>query len=312
MFEELNARLALAKEKRAKQALWLERVNLLRKELETEERQASVWEEQLAKEERDVARLSGLSFTALLYSLLQKKEDMLEVEEREVLEAKLKHEEAVRAAEELQGEIAEFEAKLQETKYWELEIQEILKEKKRLIQQSGSDKSIRLDELEEREADLILQVKELAEALREGQSVSADLERADGLLQSAHSWGTYDMLGGGFLSTHIKHSRMDEAMDSIRRSQSSLRRFEHELKDIRMSISIHMDIGDFLKFSDYFFDGLIADWLVQGRIKETLAQVESKLAEVMSILRELENAKLRAEAELSETRRLHDSLIESA
>jgi len=48
-----------------------------------------------------------------------------------------------------------------------------------------------------------------------------------------------------------------------------------------------LEIGDFLTFADYFFDGLIADWLVQSKIQDAKAQVENAIIQVRQIREDL-------------------------
>ena len=105
MFEELNQKLAAAKEKGRLQSIWKERLEILQEELKSEQHKASMWEEQLRKEEKDVEKLTGISLSALFYSLLQKKEEKLISEQLEILEAKVKYEEAVRSVSDITGEI---------------------------------------------------------------------------------------------------------------------------------------------------------------------------------------------------------------
>lgn len=59
---------------------------------------------------------------------------------------------------------------------------------------------------------------------------------------------------------------------------------------------IHLNIGDFLTFADFFFDGLIADYMVQSHIHQTREQVNHAITQVERILSELR----RAESGLSE------------
>ena len=57
--------------------------------------------------------------------------------------------------------------------------------------------------------------------------------------------------------------------------------------DVDTIAEFHIETGDFLSFADYFFDGLIADWLVQSRIKEAKRQVDSAIQKVEEVLRKL-------------------------
>ncbi len=55
------------------------------------------------------------------------------------------------------------------------------------------------------------QKKEVNEALHAIEETLGHLSRAQDYLSSAGNWGLYDMIGGGFISTMIKHGKMNEA-----------------------------------------------------------------------------------------------------
>lgn len=53
--------------------------------------------------------------------------------------------------------------------------------------------------------------KEKREAIEAGQRALSSLRTAKENLNSAKNWGLVDMFGGGFFSTMLKHSKMDQA-----------------------------------------------------------------------------------------------------
>ena len=53
-------------------------------------------------------------------------------------------------------------------------------------------------------------------------------------------------------------------------------------------MDIQMEIGTFLTFADFFFDGIIADWMVQNKIQEAREQVEDGIIMVRTVLEDLE------------------------
>lgn len=308
MFEEANARLVELKENMRNKAKWELRVKQLEQELAEHEQEMNRWRERLTEEERDVEKLTGNSLSGFFYGFIGRKEEKLEREQLEVMEAKAKYDAAVRAVEDIRGQRNETQALLQEVRYSDFEYERILEEKERYILQHNDE----LAALAEQQADLSVQLKEMKEAVQAGRSVLEDLKQAEESLSSARNWGTYDMLGGGMISTHIKHNRVDEAMGYIHDAQSSLRRFGKELRDVQVALDVEIDIGSFLKFSDYFFDGFISDWLVQGRIKDTLAEVQDKRSDVTQIVRRLQTEYSRLESQIADTKRKYDSLIELA
>ncbi|KRE47459.1 hypothetical protein [Paenibacillus sp. Soil724D2] len=311
MIQELVQRLAAAKENGRLQAVWSARLADLEREWSNSKDHIVIWEEQLIKEKRDVEKLKTRSFTSFLYDLMNKKAEKLAVEEQELLELKFRYNEAVRRRDHLEQEIQEMRNKLHSVRFWDIEVEDLTLRIESYIHANDSEKSGQLRELSERIAEFQLQIKELKEALSAGESVLKYLQLAADSLRSARNWGTYDMLGGGMLSTHIKHGKIDEAMDHVHAAQSRLSRFEKELKDVHMTLSIDSHISGFLKFSDYFFDGLLTDWLVQGKIHETSKQVEDKSMEVNRICNELEQALSRSESSMEEAKRLYSSLIQN-
>ena len=48
-----------------------------------------------------------------------------------------------------------------------------------------------------------------------------------------------------------------------------------------------MEVGGFLSFADFFFDGLVADYLVQSKIATAREQVDDAITMVKNILTSL-------------------------
>ena len=106
---------------------------------------------------------------------------------------------------------------------------------------------------------------ERQEAIRAGERALTSLRDAEHYLGGARLCGIVDLFGGGGLSGLIKHAEISKATQSLERAKSDLRLFQKELRDVD---AIRIDIGGFLTFADFFFDGIIADWLVQSKIQE--------------------------------------------
>lgn len=130
-------------------------------------------------------------------------------------------------------------------------------------------------------------VKEINEAIMAGKRALNSLEQAHRDLGSASNWGVWDMLGGGLFSTMIKHSRMGDAEHNMEEARYQLQLFQKELQDIEIPAEFHMEVSEFLCFADFFFDGLIADWMVQSKINHAQEQVEEAIEKVNSIVQDL-------------------------
>jgi DNA repair exonuclease SbcCD ATPase subunit len=312
MFQALNDRLAELRGKARRKANWERRGQELTKELERKRHERAQWEEQLRAERKDVDRLTGISLGALFYTLIGKREEKLSVEETEALQTKLKFEEAADTVVELEQELEELQRSLSEVRFIEADIQAALEEKTRMIHDAHPTLADELQALTDQEAEAQANAKELREAVSAGRSVASALEQAREHLGSAKNWGTYDMFGGGAIAGAVKHSRIDDARSAIHHAQRSLRRFQTELLDVQRDLDLRIDIGEMLTFADFFFDGFIADWMVQGRIQESLDQISLRRSRLTRVVADLEAELRKAEASVEAIRGRRAALIENA
>lgn len=129
--------------------------------------------------------------------------------------------------------------------------------------------------------------KEMREAIQAGENALYSLQAAREELQKAGNWGIVDLIGGGFFTSLIKHSKMDNASRLMENAKYDLKRFQKELRDVTVNTNLSMDCSDFLTFADFFWDGVIADWMVQSKINDAKRQVDEAIAQVEQILRGL-------------------------
>lgn len=129
--------------------------------------------------------------------------------------------------------------------------------------------------------------KEVREAINAGERALYSLREAQNNLQSAKNWGIFDMFGGGFLADVMKHSKMNNASTYMENAKYDLQVFQRELRDVYINLDMKVDVSGFLSFADFFFDGIVADYLVQSRIEEARRQVDSAIYQVENILADL-------------------------
>jgi len=129
--------------------------------------------------------------------------------------------------------------------------------------------------------------REMNEAIQAGERALSSLRTVQSQLNSARSWGIFDMFGGGVFSSAIKHSKINDASRYMEDAKRDLLIFQRELKDVNIPLNLRMEVGSFLSFADFFFDGFIADYLVQSKISEAREQVDDAINMVENILRDL-------------------------
>ena len=133
--------------------------------------------------------------------------------------------------------------------------------------------------------------KEIREAIQAGERALTSLGNAKEQLDSARNWGIFDMMGGGFFTSLVKHSKLDNASSYMEMAKADLQRFKKELRDIPDYEELKVDIGSFLSFADFFFDGLVVDYMVQSRINDTRDKVQMAIRKVEEMLTELRRRK---------------------
>ena len=133
----------------------------------------------------------------------------------------------------------------------------------------------------------ITYLREVNEAVVAGETAIRSLQAAKEKLDSARNWGILDILSGnkgGLISGFIKHSRVNAAQNCIDQAKHDLMRFEDELRDVQDMNYLNVEISGFLTFADFFFDGLLADLLVQSKIAEARAKVDDAINRVQNIV----------------------------
>ncbi len=313
MLDDIQERLSHAKERlRRKQKLdaMLHEAQVM---LDHAQRDRRRHEQTLANEKADVQKLEQFSLTGVFYSVLGTKDERLETERQEYLAARLKHEECEQAVGDARQEVARLESELGTVRDAEREYDRLIEKKRNLLVQSGDQRAEKLLALAERLAELEADRKELLEAIGTGDTAQRSLERVRSELQSAENWGTWDMLGGGTISTWAKHSQIDSAKQQAQVAQRHLRRFREELADADQRLHVSLDeIGGFSTFADYFFDGLIADWVVQSKIQNASEACRAAISKVASAIGECRRGLSKTEEALRQVETERRTFIEQA
>ena len=310
MLPELSVRISNALEgKRRKKKLERD-ILTVERELQTALSHLTELVVQLSKEEVDVQKLERTSLTTLFYSVLGSREEKLEYERQELLSAQLNYQQTRHQVEYLERELAYICEQLDSLKNIEAEYQALLSEKETLLRGSDQEIASQLMAYAEQIADLASMEKEFSEAINAGRDVLSCLEGVLDSLRSAKNWGTWDMLGGGLVSTIGKHRRIDDARDGINEVQARLSSFDRELADVGEHIQLGIEIGEFETFADYFFDSLIFDWAVQSKINRSLEQTLDAKDVLVSVIEELETLQGNVQSELKDISEKRARIIE--
>lgn len=263
------------------------------------------------QEQADVDKLEGRSLAAFFYNVIGKMDEQLNKEREEAYAARVKYDAAARELTAVEDELARYEAELSGLRDCERQYDAVLQEKA-AVKSVGGPTAEDILKLEERLAFLESQKRELREAVSAGNSALGTANQVLSSLDSAEGWGTWDLFGGGLISDLAKHSHLDEAQGNIEHLQSQLRRFKTELADVRISTDMQVNVDGFLRFADYFFDGLFADWAVLDKISQSQEQVHSTRRQIESVLSRLNGMQRSVEQEQTQLESKLDTLVRDA
>ena len=265
------------------------------------------------KEQEDVEKLEGRSLANYFLQVVGKLDEKLDQERREAYAAKVKLDAAERELAGIEADISEIQTQLNEIRVAEVQYKEELEKKRAMLKASGTAAADQILEIEQKIAALEAQKREIKEAISAGYSARSTADRILSELESADGWNTWDMFGGGGLITHMaKHSHLDEAQDLVSDLQSKLRRFKTELADIQITANMQVNVDGFLRFADYFFDGLFADWAVGDKISQSMNSVSCTRDKISRTLDKLSSMDQAAGRGIESLKQLLDELIVKA
>lgn len=266
-------------------------------------------EREAKKEQVDVDKLEGKSLSALYYSMIGKKGERLEIEKQEAYLAKVKYDTAVGELRAVEDDIKRYESELHSIQWSKERYEEVLQEKAEAIKAANHPEIESILHLEEKLVEITDHKKELKEAISAGNAALSTTEKILSSLDSAEGWGTWDLIGGGMISDIAKHSHLDEAQDAVNTLQIELRRFKTELADVEIHGDMKVNIDGFLRFADYFFDGLFADWAVLDKIKQSKSQVTQTKKQVNDVINRLNSLLAAVDQEYTNTKHQLEQVI---
>ena len=284
----------------------------LRKQRDTLTPQVEALKKAKLDEQADVDRLEGRSLAAFFYNVIGKMDQKLDTERREAYAARVKYDAAARELAGIEADLSRYAAELASLRGCEQRYATALKEKAAALKAAGGPNVEEILALEEKIAALEVQKKELKEAIGAGMTAYRTSERVMESLDSAEGWSTWDIMGGGLLADLAKHSDLDEAQEKVEQLQGQLRKFKTELADVTIQADMQVNIDEFLRFADYFFDGLFADWAVMDEISNAQQNVKKTQSQITSLIDKLQAMRDAAEREQAKLQNELDQLVLTA
>lgn len=275
------------------------------------EKKAADLKKIMEDEQEDVDRLNRKSLTAFLYRASGKMGEKLSKEEKEAFAAAVKYDAAAKELQAVEEDIAYYEKQASGLPDCKIQYERMLEAKKEEIKESGNIEAGKILEMERQIAAIENRRKEVKEAISAGERARSIAEETLEGLQSAKNWGMVDLIGGGIMSDVIKYDKLKSVKDRTSALQMALRTFRTELSDVssRIEGSLQVEVGEFLHFADYFFDGIFTDWMVYDKIKVSKERAEQTYSQIQGILEQLRKMQEQLHTEEEQKRRELEQIV---
>lgn len=261
-------------------------------------------EENLKKENKDVEKLKSISFTSFLAYIHKNKEECLAKEEQEALQAAFK----LRQLEEDEKILIQKINEMTEEIKSEVDIRKELAELELKEKAKNSPYGEELFTQRDKVRSLAVNYKEIIEAVNAGNIVLDDLNQALSSLQSAESWGLFDIFAGGGIPTYIKHSHLDTAQDHLAKLKIHMDNFRKEVADVKDIVIGDVKLSTGLMVADYVFDNIFMDLFIQSKITSSKDQVNEAIENTNKILKELNKQKDTIKMEWEKEKEVFESM----
>jgi hypothetical protein len=268
-------------------------------------------EKQLKKEQRDVEKMENKSMRSMFRKILGDREQQLEKERQEYLAVSLKYNELTKSVDLLTYELEILQKKLGDEEQLANRVQVLIQKREKELMQYDPIIGKELMRIHQKLDQTQVVKKDIDEAAAVGTKALQILQRMIAELRKARNWGQYDMMGNRQSAAYVKHRSIDNARNMATQARHYLMRFREELQDVYQDVQLNfkMDLGDFNRFTDIFFDNLISDWIVQQKIKNALNQVSQVAGQVDQVLKSLQDEKPKVDAELASLQELRKKTI---
>lgn len=269
-----------------------------------------LYESKVQDDLNDIEKLEANSVKSLFHSVLGNKHKQIEKERQEYLESSLKFKELSKRVQilEFEKEVLHKKSKNIDALQRELEKLKGLRKNEILNSPNSKVKSKLEGVLIELEHSIFIK-KEIGEALVEGENCIKLLSVVSSYLKKARDWGRWNNPNDR-RGAYIKNRSIDSAIKNLSKAQVRLDMFSKELSDLgENNINFDISKSHFGQFTDFFFDNLISDWIIQQKIKGTIGNVENVIDKVRRILLALKEERTRNNELFIQLNKQYDEIL---
>jgi len=262
-----------------------------------------------------VEKLESKSLNNVFKAILGDKETELEMERQEYLQVVLQYNEAKKSIELLEFERDVLKEQINKEDLVDLQLQNAIKEHRSEILAAYPSVAEDVIKLEKKISGISGDKKEIDEAQTVALELISTLEIIIKNLDNASNWGDWeDMKLSQKLEVKAKNLFVDKALKYVYRAQLLFEKFEKELQDIHdhQKITGSYHFHDFGNFTEVYYNRLIADWVIQKRIKNSKQNVEGVYDSVCLISSSLKHEIKKADDMISALTRQIEHVIKKS
>ena len=130
-------------------------------------------------------------------------------------------------------------------------------------------------------------IRELDEAIEMVKRVFYSLKKAEEKLDKASDWGLIDLAIPNFVTSSLKHRRIQEANTEIERARYYLKAFRSGLDQMVFPKDISVHVGQVTRLVDICLASRTMDLVVQDKINDTCEELEKSRKQVRKVVLEL-------------------------
>jgi hypothetical protein len=221
------------------------------------------------EEFQEVKDLETFTLKSVWYDLLNKKFSELEREQAEYYQAKIWFESQQNTFDKLSLEIKSYEAQLFDFETIKVNYEGLVQEKVNLLKENNHPRLVEIFTKQDELLKIDSYANEIREALLAVEGVLNILPRVVNDLKVAKSYATWDMVGGGAMSTYLKRQKMNKAKLGIIEINYALDKLRRELRGLTSDmLPAEIKLNTSWEFADYFFDNIFVDMEIKSRIAD--------------------------------------------
>lgn len=116
------------------------------------------------------------------------------------------------------------------------------------------------------------------------------IKRIKSNLGQAKGLGIWDILGGGFFASFLKHSKIDNIQSDLSLLQQQIKHLRDIFNDSSiMRDDIDFEVTDFDVVFDLFLDNIFSDIAVQSKLNQMDDKISALEDKIVELLNELED-----------------------